>query len=117
MKIESPLGTFLIGTRVRKIKGSNWHGHIVGYYSTSLTNVGYCVESEFEPGSVQIYPASALEIIKDYDQIDISNYNKAIIDIVDWIRSGAGPYDEGYGDKIADAIEAGEHLKYQQISL
>lgn len=50
-----------LGTRVRKTKGSSWHGRIVGYYSTDLTPVGYAVESEREPGSVQIYPALALE--------------------------------------------------------
>lgn len=55
-----PTGNPKIGDRVTKIKGSSWTGRIVGYYSTSLTPVGYCVESENEPGSVQIYPASAL---------------------------------------------------------
>lgn len=50
-----------IGTRVRKIKGSQWHGVVVGTYSTELTPEGYCVESELEKGSVQIYPAAALE--------------------------------------------------------
>lgn len=61
MKIETPLGLWRIGTPVQKIKGSSWRGRVVGYYSTSLTDVGYCVESAYEPGSVQIYPASALE--------------------------------------------------------
>lgn len=61
MKISEPLGCWKIGTRLRKRKGSSWQGRVVGYYSTSLTNVGYCIESEREPGSVQIYPASALE--------------------------------------------------------
>jgi uncharacterized OB-fold protein len=28
--------------------------------------------------------------------------------IMAWIRSGTGPYDEGYGEKIADAIEVGD---------
>lgn len=51
---------FNIGDRVRKIKGSQWQGRIVGTYSTSLTPEGYAVESEREPGSVQIYPVSAL---------------------------------------------------------
>jgi hypothetical protein len=50
-----------IGTRVRKIKGASWQGLIVGYYSTALTPEGYAVESEREPGSVQIYPRAALE--------------------------------------------------------
>ena len=53
--------TFSIGQRVRKIKGSSWTGRIVGFYRTSLTPEGYAVESENEPGSVQIYPAAALE--------------------------------------------------------
>jgi len=52
-----------LGTRVRKTKGSSWQGHVVGYYSTDLTPLGYCVESEREPGSVQIYPRSALELV------------------------------------------------------
>lgn len=50
-----------LGQRVRKKKGSEWHGKIVGFYSTSLTAEGYAVESEREGGSVQIYPAAALE--------------------------------------------------------
>lgn len=54
-----------LGTRVRKKSGASWQGKIVGYYSTSLTPIGYCVESEREPGSVQIYPASALEVLED----------------------------------------------------
>lgn len=55
--------TFALGDRVRKTKGSSWQGCVVGFYSTALTPEGYCVESEREPGSVQIYPASALEAI------------------------------------------------------
>lgn len=51
---------FKIGDRVTKTKGSSWTGHVVGFYSTSLTPVGYAVESENEPGSVQIYPEAAL---------------------------------------------------------
>lgn len=51
---------FQIGDRVTKTKGSSWTGLVVGSYSTSLTPEGYAVESENEPGSVQIYPASAL---------------------------------------------------------
>ena len=52
---------FKLGDLVYKIKGSKWRGAIVGFYSTDLTPEGYCVESQFEKGSVQIYPASALE--------------------------------------------------------
>jgi Lar family restriction alleviation protein len=51
---------FKLGDRVTKIKGSSWTGHVVGFYSTALTPIGYAVESENEPGSVQIYPESAL---------------------------------------------------------
>ena len=52
---------FSLGDEVRKRSGSNWHGTVVGFYSSSLTDEGYAVESAFELGSVQIYPASALE--------------------------------------------------------
>ncbi len=53
--------SFAIGDRVRKVKGSSWQGKVIGFYSTDLTPVGYCIESEREPGSVQIYPEGALE--------------------------------------------------------
>lgn len=54
-------GKFKRGDRVRKIKGASWSGNIVGFYSTHLTPIGYAVESEWEVGSVQIYPEAALE--------------------------------------------------------
>lgn len=54
-----------IGDRVRKKRGSSWQGIIVGSYSTMLTPVGWCVESEREPGSVQIYPEAALELLTE----------------------------------------------------
>ena len=63
---------FQHGDRVCKVKGSSWHGHIVGTYSTPLTPEGYCVESEREPGSVQLYPASALELLQAADDIDMA---------------------------------------------
>lgn len=50
-----------IGSVVTKIKGSQWTGKVVGFYSTSLTAKGYCVESLTEKGSVQIYPEAALK--------------------------------------------------------
>lgn len=46
---------------MRKKKGSSWQGRVCGFYSTELTPLGLCIESEREPGSVQIYPISALE--------------------------------------------------------
>lgn len=52
---------FTLGDQVRKKSGANWYGTIVGFYSTTLTPDGYCVESDCHPGSVQIYPAEALE--------------------------------------------------------
>jgi len=52
---------FKMGDNVRKVRGSQWHGRVVGWYSTELTPEGYAVESDTERGSVQIYPASALE--------------------------------------------------------
>jgi dihydrofolate reductase (trimethoprim resistance protein) len=58
-------GQFRIGDRVTKIKGSQWTGRVVGFYSTTLTPEGYAVESETEIGSVQIYPATAIRALKD----------------------------------------------------
>lgn len=64
MYIKPEFGTkFNHGDRVRKTKGSQWQGKIVGWYSTDLTPEGYAVESESHRGSVQIYPASALELL------------------------------------------------------
>ena len=54
---------FRRGDLVRKRSGSQWKGRIVGEYSTTLTPEGYAVESEAHAGSVQIYPAAALELI------------------------------------------------------
>ncbi len=53
---------FRFGDAVRKTSGSQWHGRIVGWYSSTLTKEGYAVENLHEVGSVQIYPASALEL-------------------------------------------------------
>ncbi|MEA5453279.1 hypothetical protein SPF06_00955 [Sinomonas sp. JGH33] len=57
--------SFELGDRVRKVRGSSWQGSVVGYYSTTLTPRGVCVESEREPGSVQIYPEAALEPVEE----------------------------------------------------
>jgi dihydrofolate reductase (trimethoprim resistance protein) len=53
--------TYKLGDLVRKKSGSQWHGTVVGTYSTRLTPEGYAVESATESGSVQIYPVGALE--------------------------------------------------------
>lgn len=64
IKIQKRCGLYFeVGDRVRKIKGSRWQGKVVGFYSTELTPYGYAVESETEHGSVQIYPACALELV------------------------------------------------------
>ena len=56
------MNTFKLGDTVKKISGSQWHGTVVGTYSTELTPEGYAVESWTEKGSVQIHPAKALEL-------------------------------------------------------
>lgn len=63
--MEWPKGRFNYGDRVRKKSGSSWHGRVVGWYSTEFTPLGYAVESEREPASVQIYPDKALEPVTD----------------------------------------------------
>ncbi len=55
---------FKLGDIVRKVSGSEWQGVVVGTYSTRLTPEGYAVESEAHAGSVQIYPAKALELVE-----------------------------------------------------
>lgn len=56
---------FKYGDRVRKTRGAQWRGTVVGMYSTELTQEGYAVESSTEWGSVQIYPATLLELDPD----------------------------------------------------
>lgn len=58
---ENKQTKFKLGDFVTKSKGSCWTGIVVGTYSTKLTPEGYAVESMAERGSVQIYPAAALE--------------------------------------------------------
>jgi hypothetical protein len=60
--VPAGTGAFAFGDPVEKTKGSSWRGRVVGTYSTSLTPRGYAVESEREPGSVQIYPEEALRL-------------------------------------------------------
>lgn len=64
IQTENLISKFKRGDTVRKTKGSEWHGTVVGTYSSTLTSEGYAVESWTERGSVQIYPASALELWK-----------------------------------------------------
>jgi len=46
-----PYRKFRLGDRVTKTSGSCWTGFVVGFYSTTLTPVGYVVESETERGT------------------------------------------------------------------
>jgi dihydrofolate reductase (trimethoprim resistance protein) len=52
---------FQMGDRLRKKRGSDWIGRVVGWYSTKLTPEGYAIESECHSGSVQVYPVHQLE--------------------------------------------------------
>lgn len=53
---------YQLGDKVKKKKGSNWHGVVCGFYvNPPFTERGYNVRSAFEEGSVQIYPEDALE--------------------------------------------------------
>lgn len=54
---------FIFHQRVTKKSGSSWTGKIVGFYTTKLTPLGYCIESENEPGSVQNYPEAAIRAL------------------------------------------------------
>jgi hypothetical protein len=54
-------GKFEMGDTVRKIKGSQWSGKIVGTYSTEFTPEGYVVESSTARGAVHTFPADELE--------------------------------------------------------
>ena len=53
--------TYDYGTPLQKKKGSQWRGFVRGFYTSSLTVEGYCIESMNEKGSVQLYPLEALE--------------------------------------------------------
>lgn len=56
-------GKFRMGDLVKKSTGSEWVGHVCGWYSTEQTPEGYAVESSAHRNSVQIYPAKALEAV------------------------------------------------------
>ena len=56
---------FKLGDNVKKKSGARWNGFVVGFYRSSLTPEGYCVESSSEYGSVQIYPEAALALVEN----------------------------------------------------
>lgn len=51
---------FALGQYVKRKRG-NWHGVVVGFYSTELTPEGYCVMSLREYGCVHVEPERMLE--------------------------------------------------------
>lgn len=55
-----PGARWRMGDFLRKVRGSSWRGPVCGFYTTENTPVGYCIESAFEPGSVQCWPEAAL---------------------------------------------------------
>ena len=56
---------FSLNAMVRKKSGSWWEGRVVGFYGTEQTPDGVCVQLDKPMGPVQIYPASALELVHD----------------------------------------------------
>jgi hypothetical protein len=59
-----PSSAFRLRDMVRKKSGSWWEGRVVGFYSTEQTPDGVCVQLDKPMGPVQIYPASALELVQ-----------------------------------------------------
>lgn len=57
--------TFQLHALVRKRSGAWWEGRVVGFYSTEQTPDGVCVQLDRPMGPVQIYPASALELVTE----------------------------------------------------
>lgn len=67
---DKTMAKFKRGDLVKKKSGSEWQGIVCGKYSTELTPEGYAVESASHKGSVQIYPAGALELVKTEPEVD-----------------------------------------------
>lgn len=51
---------FGLGDCVQKKGAALWRGKVVGFYRPANGVLGYCIESMFEQGSVQIYPETAV---------------------------------------------------------
>ncbi len=54
---------FPLGCAVRKKSGPEWHGKVVGYYSSSFTHEGLVIEctAEGARGQVHVEPAKRME--------------------------------------------------------
>lgn len=90
---------FKLGDLVRK-KGDKgqWHGRVVGFYSTECTPIGYAVESQLEKNSVQIYPESALEAWYPSNDIQLSlNYLEHAIELFGGYTGDDRDMINGYG--------------------
>lgn len=88
MSAKAQLPTFQLGDFVRKNSGSQWHGFIVGFYSTARTPEGYVVESCTESESIQIYPAHALERAPlSSDELEQSSANQRDAERYRWLRN------------------------------
>jgi hypothetical protein len=63
--IETLSERFPLGANVRKVSGPQWHGKIVGYYSSSFTPEGLVIECTADGalGQVHVEPAKRMEII------------------------------------------------------
>lgn len=105
---ELPGKKFNLGDRVRKTKGGSWHGRVCGFYSTTQTPIGYTVESEREPGSVQIYPEAALALCEEPATTGVSVAEvtakvnpKLFSDDPNVARQAASPYYVASAQKLA----------------
>ena len=98
------MSKFKIGDKVRKVSGSQWHGTVVGTYSTELTPEGYAVESFTEKGSVQIYPAKALELWEPASKpwVGLTSKEREELDAEAW---HFGP-EAQYGMRVSEMTEA-----------
>lgn len=84
--------------RKRGNKGQ-WHGRIVGWYSTEVTPEGYAVESLYERSSVQIYPASALEA---WEQLHVADLRAKI----EGMKMKHGPANVPFDNQHNAALDA-----------
>ncbi|RDC59744.1 Dihydrofolate reductase type [Alteripontixanthobacter maritimus] len=92
-----------LGDLVQKKRNSEWRGVVVGFYSTDATPEGYNVESLFERGSCQLWPASALI---DWDGQGAPEQLAARIEALEtMVRSLTASLDQITGDVANDSYE------------
>lgn len=91
---------------VKKSKGAQWSGRVVGWYSTELTPEGYAVESNTEKNSVQIYPAFMLEFNGINEVILAFQLYRAYGEAKGWIRDSGKPMEPNLESTPAACQEA-----------